>query len=87
MLRTHAILISPNFIQHKKRYEEADAIYTSRLLYFKNLPKPVNSSNLSSFQFNSDTNYATRSISADPISKSCQLDESELCGFWKDNIE
>ncbi|GBB91325.1 hypothetical protein RclHR1_18540004, partial [Rhizophagus clarus] len=24
MLRTHAILISPNFIQHKKRYEEAD---------------------------------------------------------------
>ena len=29
------------------------AIYTSRLLNFKNLPEPVNSSNLSSFQFNS----------------------------------
>jgi serine/threonine protein kinase len=29
------------------------AIYTSRLLNFKNLPKPENSSDLSSFQFNS----------------------------------
>ena len=29
------------------------AIYTSRLLSFKNLPEPVNSSDLSSFQFNS----------------------------------
>jgi serine/threonine protein kinase len=29
------------------------AIYTSRLLNFKNLPKPVNSSDLSSFQLNS----------------------------------
>ena len=29
------------------------AIYTSRLLNFKNLPKPVNSSDLSSFQFSS----------------------------------
>jgi serine/threonine protein kinase len=29
------------------------AIYTSRLLNFKNLPKPANSSDLSSFQFNS----------------------------------
>ena len=29
------------------------AIYTSRLLNFKNLPEPVNSSDLSSFQFNS----------------------------------
>ena len=28
------------------------AIYTSRLLNFKNLPEPVNSSDLSSFQFN-----------------------------------
>ncbi|RGB31539.1 kinase-like domain-containing protein [Rhizophagus diaphanus] len=34
------------------------AIYTSRLLNFKNLPKPVNSSDLSSFQFNSDARYA-----------------------------
>ncbi|EXX54243.1 Bck1p [Rhizophagus irregularis DAOM 197198w] len=30
------------------------AIYTSRLLSFKNLPEPVNSSDLSSFQVNSD---------------------------------
>ncbi|PKY37169.1 hypothetical protein RhiirB3_461685, partial [Rhizophagus irregularis] len=29
------------------------AIYTSRLLNFKNLPEPVNSSDLSSFQVNS----------------------------------
>jgi hypothetical protein len=29
------------------------AIYTSRLLNFKNLPEPVNSSNLSSLQVNS----------------------------------
>jgi hypothetical protein len=29
------------------------AIYTSRLINFKNLPKPVNSSDLSSIQFNS----------------------------------
>jgi hypothetical protein len=29
------------------------AIYNSRLLNFKNLPKPVNSSDLSSFQLNS----------------------------------
>ena len=29
------------------------AIYTNRLLNFKNLPEPVNSSDLSSFQFNS----------------------------------
>ncbi|PKK65952.1 hypothetical protein RhiirC2_785423, partial [Rhizophagus irregularis] len=30
------------------------AIYTSRLLNFKNLPKPVNSSDVPSFQVNSD---------------------------------
>ncbi|PKY59656.1 hypothetical protein RhiirA4_482589, partial [Rhizophagus irregularis] len=30
------------------------AIYTSRLLSFKNLPEPVNSSDLTSFQVNSD---------------------------------
>ena len=29
------------------------AIYTSRLLNFKNLPEPVNSTDLSSFQLNS----------------------------------
>ncbi|GES88135.1 kinase-like domain-containing protein [Rhizophagus clarus] len=46
------------------------AIYTSRLLNFKNLPKPVNSSDLSSLQFNS----------ANPCS--AQLSESELNEFW-----
>ncbi|PKC05945.1 hypothetical protein RhiirA5_420265 [Rhizophagus irregularis] len=30
------------------------AIYASRLLNFKNLPEPINSSDFSSFQFNSD---------------------------------
>ncbi|GBB85343.1 hypothetical protein RclHR1_01190019 [Rhizophagus clarus] len=42
------------------------AIYTSRLLNFKDLPKPVNSSDLSSFQINSDTNYTIQSTSANP---------------------
>ena len=32
------------------------AIYTSRLLNFKNLPEPINSSDLS-FQFNSEGKY------------------------------
>jgi serine/threonine protein kinase len=38
---------SKNFKTHSQ------AFYTSRLLNFKNLPKPVNSSDLSSFQFSS----------------------------------
>ncbi|GBC00558.1 hypothetical protein RclHR1_00390012 [Rhizophagus clarus] len=37
------------------------AIYTSRLLNYKNLPNPVNSSDLTSFQFNSDKNYTIQS--------------------------
>ncbi|GES88109.1 kinase-like domain-containing protein [Rhizophagus clarus] len=56
------------------------AIYTSRLLNFKDLPKPVNSSDLSSFQINSDTNYTTQSTLANPIS--VQLSELELNEFW-----
>ncbi|EXX67324.1 Kin3p [Rhizophagus irregularis DAOM 197198w] len=40
------------------------AIYTSRLLNFKNLPNPVNSSDLLSFQFSSDTSYTAQSTSA-----------------------
>ncbi|GET02181.1 kinase-like domain-containing protein [Rhizophagus clarus] len=44
------------------------AIYTSRHLNFKNLPKPVNSSDLSSCQLNS---------------VSVQLNESELYEFWQ----
>ena len=35
----------------KKLQTHPQAIYTSRLLNFKNLPEPVNSSNLSSFQY------------------------------------
>ncbi|GBB91019.1 hypothetical protein RclHR1_01810022 [Rhizophagus clarus] len=53
------------------------AIYTSRLLNFKNLPKPVNSSNLS-FQFNSDADHTIQSISS-----SVQLTELELNEFWQ----
>ncbi|GBB98957.1 hypothetical protein RclHR1_33730001 [Rhizophagus clarus] len=49
------------------------AIYTSRLLNFKDLPKPVNSSDLSSFQFNSDADYAIQSTLANPLS--AQLSE------------
>ncbi|CAB4427270.1 unnamed protein product [Rhizophagus irregularis] len=54
------------------------AIYTSRLLNFKNLPKPVNSSDLSSFQFSSDTSSTTQSISANPISECLDVQLSEL---------
>ncbi|POG58351.1 kinase-like domain-containing protein [Rhizophagus irregularis DAOM 181602=DAOM 197198] len=47
------------------------AFYTSRLLNFKNLPNPVNTSDLSDlsfFQFSSDANYIAQSTS-DPISE------------------
>ena len=33
------------------------AVYTSRLLNFKDLPEPVNSSDLSSFQYNPGNKY------------------------------
>ena len=39
--------------KYKSLQTHPQAIYTSRLLNFKNLPEPVNSSDLSSFQFNS----------------------------------
>ncbi|POG79091.1 kinase-like domain-containing protein [Rhizophagus irregularis DAOM 181602=DAOM 197198] len=45
------------------------AIYTSRLLNFKNLPIPVNFSDLSSFKFDLDTSYTAQSTSANPISE------------------
>ncbi|CAB4414716.1 unnamed protein product [Rhizophagus irregularis] len=63
------------------------AIYTSRLLNFKNLPKPVNSSDLSSFQFNSDAKYAIQSTLANPISEcfDVQLSESELNEICQDD--
>ncbi|RGB31537.1 kinase-like domain-containing protein [Rhizophagus diaphanus] len=56
------------------------AIYTSRLFNFKNLPKPVNSSDLSSFQFNSVyTNYAILPILANPkLNEICQDDENSV---------
>jgi len=43
----------PNEDKFKKLQTHPQAIYTSRLLNFKNLPEPVNSSDLSSFQVNS----------------------------------
>ncbi|CAB5194265.1 unnamed protein product [Rhizophagus irregularis] len=63
-----------------------------RLLNFKNLPKPVNSSDLSSLQFNSDAKYAIQSTLANPISEcfDVQLSESELneiCQDGENNIE
>ncbi|PKY60609.1 hypothetical protein RhiirA4_484503, partial [Rhizophagus irregularis] len=57
------------------------------LLNFKNLPKPVNSSDLSSFQFISDANYTAQSTSANPISEclDVQLSELELNEICQDN--
>ncbi|UZO13269.1 uncharacterized protein OCT59_004773 [Rhizophagus irregularis] len=68
------------------------AIYTSRLLNFKNLPKPVNSSDLSSFQFSSDTNYTAQSTSTNPISECLdvqlsELELNEICQDSEHNIE
>ncbi|PKY48836.1 hypothetical protein RhiirA4_464541 [Rhizophagus irregularis] len=51
------------------------AIYTSRLLSFKNLPEPVNSSDLTSFQVNSDD---VQSVSANIISECFDVQFSEL---------
>ncbi|POG63737.1 kinase-like domain-containing protein [Rhizophagus irregularis DAOM 181602=DAOM 197198] len=68
------------------------AFYTSRLLNFKNLPKPVNSSELSSFQFSSDTSYTAQSTSANPISECLdvqlsELELNEICQDSEHNIE
>ncbi|POG80196.1 kinase-like domain-containing protein [Rhizophagus irregularis DAOM 181602=DAOM 197198] len=51
------------------------AIYTSRLLNFKNLPEPVNSSDLSSFQVNSDD---APSVPENIISECFDVQFSEL---------
>ncbi|EXX58945.1 Cdc15p [Rhizophagus irregularis DAOM 197198w] len=64
------------------------AIYTSRLLNFNSLPKPVNSS----FQFSSDTNYTAQSTSVNPISECLdvqlsELELNEICQDGEDNIE
>ncbi|CAB5368064.1 unnamed protein product [Rhizophagus irregularis] len=56
------------------------AIYTSRLLNFKNLPKPVNS----------DTSYTAQSTSVNPKCLDVQLSELELNEICQDdeyNIE
>ncbi|CAB5353584.1 unnamed protein product [Rhizophagus irregularis] len=63
-----------------------------RLLNFKNLPKPVNSSDLSSFQFSSDTNYTAQSTSTNPISECLdvqlsELELNEICQDSEHNIE
>ncbi|GBC03651.1 hypothetical protein RclHR1_05230013 [Rhizophagus clarus] len=57
------------------------AVYTSRLLNFKDLPKPVNSSDLSSFQVNLDAEHAIQSTLANSLS--AQLSELELKEFWQ----
>ncbi|GES88147.1 kinase-like domain-containing protein [Rhizophagus clarus] len=61
------------------------AIYTSRLLQFKNLPKPVNSSVL----FNSDINYTNQLTSANTLSEclDVQLSELELNEINENDIE
>ncbi|UZO03332.1 uncharacterized protein OCT59_023739 [Rhizophagus irregularis] len=68
------------------------AIYTSRLLNFKNLPNPVNSSDLLSFQFSSDTSYTAQSTSANLISECLdvqlsELELNEICQDGEDNFE
>ncbi|RGB33708.1 hypothetical protein C1646_761410 [Rhizophagus diaphanus] len=46
---------------------------------FKNLPKPVNSSDLSSFQFSSDTSYTSQSTTANPkLNEICQGGENNI---------
>ncbi|PKK62344.1 hypothetical protein RhiirC2_790515, partial [Rhizophagus irregularis] len=68
------------------------AFYISRLLNFKNLPKPVNSSDLSSCHFSSDNNYTVQSTSANPISECLdvqlsELELNEICQDSEHNIE
>ncbi|PKC07549.1 hypothetical protein RhiirA5_376952 [Rhizophagus irregularis] len=52
-----------NEIKSESIKTHPQAIYTSRLLNFKNLPEPLNSSDLSLFQLNSDD---VPSVSANP---------------------
>ncbi|GBC03641.1 hypothetical protein RclHR1_05230003 [Rhizophagus clarus] len=69
----------------KNIQSHSQAFYTSRLLNFKNLPKPVNSIDLSSLQFNSASNYTIQSTSANQ--NSVQINELELNEFWQNDIE
>ena len=52
-IRENKLKNNPNENKSKNIQTHPQAIYTSRLLNFKNLPEPVNSSDLSSFRFNS----------------------------------
>ncbi|EXX57640.1 kinase-like domain-containing protein [Rhizophagus irregularis DAOM 181602=DAOM 197198] len=51
------------------------AIYTSRLLNFKNLPEPVNSSDLSSFQVNSDVPSISENLNLNEINQEDNLND------------
>ncbi|PKB92487.1 hypothetical protein RhiirA5_444485, partial [Rhizophagus irregularis] len=72
-------------------FQIKESFYTSRLLNFTNLPKPVNSSDLSSFQFNN--NYTVQSMSANPISECLDVQLmnwiklNEICQDSEHNIE
>jgi serine/threonine protein kinase len=52
-IRKSKIKSRSNKDKSKNIQNHPQAVYTSRLLNFKNLPEPVNSSDLSSLQFNS----------------------------------
>jgi serine/threonine protein kinase len=51
-IRENKIKNRPDKVKPKNIQTHPQAIYTSRLLNFKNLPEPVNSTDLSSFQLN-----------------------------------
>ncbi|RIA86296.1 kinase-like domain-containing protein [Glomus cerebriforme] len=75
------------FKNKKNIQSHPQAIYTSRLLNLKNLPEPENSSDLTSFQFNYDANYASQSELTNQISEcfDTQLSESDLNEINQDN--
>ena len=52
-IRVNKLRNNSNKDRSKSIQTHPQAIYTSRLLNFKNLPEPVNSSDLSSFRVNS----------------------------------
>ncbi|CAB5393047.1 unnamed protein product [Rhizophagus irregularis] len=63
-----------------------------RFIFISFLPKPVNSSDLSSFQFNSDTNYTIQSALTNPISECLdvqlsELELNEICQDGENDIE
>ncbi|PKC64792.1 hypothetical protein RhiirA1_536795 [Rhizophagus irregularis] len=91
-IRKEKIKNRSNEDKSKSFQTHPQAIYTSRLLNFKNLLKPVNSSDLSSFQFNSDTSYIAQSTSENQISECLdvqlsELELNEICQDDEHNIE